>query len=585
MIVINKTPASSSDTLLTPLYHFLCLLGLYFSFVAAIPATEQDNKLIYWKKLLHFGESGSRVVSTKFFLTANGNKDYQGELDETIQRLKLKEGLQIACRFPARYQWISTSYDDIPQYQLKDCPDLHRYISGFQKQTVSVSFATEYLDHPVSSFGHTMLVFHDVDKPLLSADTVHFAARTDKTDGSLTYTWKGLTGAYPGYFFRDAFFKKQFQYNILEQRYIHLYTLDFTEQQIERLIYHLYELRNARYDYYFIKENCAYQIATLLDIATHHTHFSDAAFVLPIEVIKAYKGMYKDKRVLYPTSVTINNLLEEMTEQESLQFESIISGEMLPVNTLSNRVKYALSIYYEYEFKKKHIVKTNYEWVTKLHYTRPDLNIETSEPLDRQATSRVSIGYRHDTQGDNMLIAYRPMLLDILDIHQNKQTSELTVFNPVLILNNEASYLQQLDLISLKSRPIRSRYFKPVSWSFYTGLNRQNPQRDLNYETEFGLGLSNRLSVISLNYTLNLGVDFTSGNYYYKPNATLLARLSDHIKLGINAYEKKYQENKYIERNAFATLSFGQYAISAKYTSQSSTEVEVISLSLHAYFD
>jgi len=561
------------------------MLLLYFSLAAAGFAIEHDNKLIYWKKLLHYGENISRVVSREFFITANGNEDYHAELVETIRLLKLKDGKQIACRFPARYRWLKSSYDDIPQYRLTDCPELSRFMEGFQKQTLSVSFASEYLDNPVSSFGHTMLVFHDKDKPLLSADAVHFAARSYENDGYLKYIWKGLTGGYPGYFFRDPFFKKQLQYNIIEQRYLHLYTLDFTQEQIENLIHHLYELRNSTYEYYFINENCAYQIAILLDIATNRDSFSDSRFVLPVEVIKAYKGMYKDKRVLYPISIQVNHLLDQMTDKESSQFEAVINGEMLPVNTLSNRVKYALSIYYEYDFRKNHIANANYDLTMKLNYTLPELNIETSDPLDKQDAGRVSVGYIHDIQGDSMLVSYRPMMLDLLDIQQNKQASELTVFNPVIKLNKETTYLHQLDLISIKSLPVRSRYFKPVSWRFYTGFNRKNPDEDLNYEMEFGFGLSNRLSVFSLNYAVNIGADFTSGDYYYKPNATLLARLSDHFKIGINAYEKYYEHKKYIERNVFVSLGFGQYALNAQYTSSSSTDDEAITLSLYSYFD
>ena len=582
---IDYQPISttSSGYSLPILLLMLKLLLFATCLIPAMATAEFDKRLIYWKKLLHYGEHTSRVVSSKFFITAKGARDYQFELIETIRQLKSPAGQEIACRFPARYRWLQSNYTDIPQYQLKDCAELSSFVEGFQKQTVSLSFASEYLNNPVSSFGHTMLVFHDEDKPLLSADAVHFAAISDESDNYFAYTWNGLTGAYPGYFFRDAFFKKQHQYNIIEQRYLHLYSLDFTSQQIEDLIYHLYELRNATYKYYFINENCAYQIAILLDLVTNRDSFSDSTFVLPIEVAKAYKDLHKYKRVLYPTSVQVNYILDEMSDIEQSQFQAVLDGELHPDDTLSNRVKYTLNLYYEYDFRKKHVTNPHYDKVVKLNYSKPNLNIDSAEPLNKQSASKVSAGYIHNRRGDGVLLAYRPLIRDLIDTQQDNQASELILFNPVMQINNEATYLQQLDLISIKSLPTRSRYFKPISWQFYTGLNRNNPEEKLNYETEIGIGLSNRLSLINLTYAINIGSDFTTGDSYYKPDLTLLANFGDYFKIGFNAYEKYYEDKKYIERTIFTTLRFGQYALNMNYSNTTSSDV-VISVNLFHYF-
>lgn len=542
--------------------------------------------LAYWQKLLHFGADRSRVVSREFFLSLTGNTDYIAELNKTIELLNSKAGQEIACNFPARYQWLVKIRQNIPQYKLEDCTGLSEFKSNFQKQTISLVFASEYLDNPVSSFGHTMLLFHDRDKPLLSADTIHFAAQVDTQDGFIKYTWKGLTGGYPGHFFLDPFFKKQYQYNIAEQRYIHLYTLNFSDQQIETLIYHLYELRKASFNYYFINENCTYQIGNLLDIASDDISFSDSGFVLPIEVIKKHKNNYKAYRVLHPTATIVRYLLDDMSQTEKDQFEGIIEGKQLPDNTLTDKIKYALVSYYEYDFRKNRVANPNYNKVMQLSYTPPELDIESPQPLEKQGISRVSAGYLKSRENESMLFAYRPFLLDIFDIQpKDQQAFELLSFNPVIQINNNTTSLHQLDIISIKSLPARSRYFKPVSWHFYTGLNRNNPAENLNYETEFGLGLTNKLSFLSLNYGVNLGIDMTDGDYYYKPNATLLARLGDKLKLGLNASEKYYQENKYIERIAFVSLAVGEYTLNARYTSRTSRNNELIMFSVNRYFE
>lgn len=549
-------------------------------------SAEQTDDLRQWKKLLHFGTERSRVVSREFFLSPVGNTDYLAELKASIRLLNSAHGQEIACNFPARYQWLAKTQDNIPHYDLKHCPGLAEFKQHFQKQTVSIVFASEYLDNPVSSFGHTLLVLHDKDKPLLSADTIHFAAKTDHRDGFVKYAWKGLTGGYAGYFFRDPFFKKQYQYNISEQRYLHLYTLAFTDKQIDTLLNHLYELRKATFKYYFINENCAYQIGNLLDIATDGVSFPDSGFVLPIEVIKQHRFNYTAHQVLYPTATIVQSLLAGMSKTEQDRFADIIEGKQLPNDKLSDRLKYALASYYEYNFRVNHIANANYDKVMQLHYTRPALDIATPEPLDKQGASRIAVGYLKTDSRQSMLLSYRPFLQDLLDLQpQDQQTFELSLFEPVLQIHHDTTSLYQFDLISMKSLPARSRYFKPVSWQFYTGLNRNNPAGELDYETEFGLGMTNKVAFLSLNYALNIGVDFSAGDYYYKPNATLLATFGDHFKLGLTASEKYYNGKKYIERNAFASLGYANYALQARYTTTSANQGEQLMLTLNRYFD
>ena len=558
---------------------------MLFSFVAvSAMATEQDIELVYWKKLLHYGETQSRIINKSFFLSDAGHRDYRQELSATLQYLKQKNGQQTACQFPARYQWIKYRFAGIPEYDLQKCATLQQFVHGFQKQNVSVSFASEYMDKPVSSFGHTMLVFHDHDKPLLSADAIHFAAKTAPEDGVLAYTKKGLSGGYEGYFFRDPFFKKQYQYNILEQRYIHLYTLKITDKQIENLIYHLYELRNAQYRYYFIKENCAFQIAKLIDIATNENHFTEDNFVLPVEVIKSYRHFFKKETVLYPNSVLVKHNLRQMTEKELDQFEGVLNGDIYPDETLSNRVIYTLSVYYEYAFRNNKTHHPNYDAVTKLKYTTPSSNIKTVKPLQKPAASRMAVGFFNDRKNTGVLLSYRPMLYGLHETQQNAQQSELVLFNPVFKITSETSHLEQLNFISIKSFPTRSTYFKPVSWQFYTGLNRNNPNGELNFETEFGFGLSNRLNFLSLHYGINIGLDFTEEKAYYKPNVDLNIFSGENIKIGLQASEKIYSDTKYIERSAFISLAVGNHGLLAKYTSLAPEDKRRLDVSYHYYF-
>ena len=559
---------------------------LLTSISVSVHSEEKHPDTAQWKKLLHFGVDKSRVISKEFFLSSTGHTDYLSELHKTIRLVKSKHGRQIACNFPARYRWLTENIHDLPVYKLIHCPDLEEFRKSIQQKTVSLVFASEYLDNPVSSFGHTLLIFHDPDKPLSSADTIHFAARTDKKDGFIKYTWKGLTGGYPGNFFRDPFFKNQHKYNIVEQRYLHIYTLDLSAQQIETLIYHLYELRKATFNYYFINENCAFQIGNLLDIVDTQVNYSDSGFVLPIEVITKNKHRYKTQTVLYPSAVKLIHLFDNMSDSQQDLFESIVDGAEPVAEILSDELKYALALYYEYQFKKNNTVLPNYNKVMQLGYTKPPISIDAPAPLQRQGFSRAGIAYRKHEKDETMLLTYRPFLRDVFDTQQNReQTSTLSLFNTAIEVNHHTISLHQFDVLDINSTPFRTRFFKPVSWHFYSGFNRANPHQKLDYETEFGLGMTHRFSMLSLNYNLHAGVDMSSGDHYYKPNVAILVNVSDYFRFGLNAYEKYYDQDIYIERDAFASLSFEQYAVNARYSTTSSTSGGMFTLSIFSYFN
>lgn len=528
----------------------------------------QDLPPAEWKYLLHFGESGSRVLPGEFFLSETGHLDSHAELRKTLQLLQSSKGKRIACRFPARYQWLKKHYPDVPAFKLQECRGLNNFLLSFQKQTLSLMFASEYLDKPVSSFGHVMLVFHDRDKPVLAADTVHFVAQTDDNDGFVAYTWKGFTGGYPGHFLRVPFFEKQLQYNQIEQRYLHLYELDIDSQQIQSLLYHLYELRHAQFKYFFINENCAFQIDNLLNIAYGNTESSDTGFMLPVEVARNHKSRFRNNHVLFPISVELNTIINSLSHEDYEKFQDIIAGDILPSNELSNDVKFALASYNEFTKTSSDQNLKSHQEISRLKYTRPSLKISASDPLDRQDASRLGLSYINSDAGNITSLSYQPLLLDITDNQSAYHTeSRLVLFSPVIHITDDKTYLEKFDIYSVRSMPVRNNLFKPMSWNFYTGFNRDNLKRSLNYETEFGLGLTNDLAGITLNYSLSLGIDVSTGDYYYKPALILLAGTGQHFKTGIEISEKYFENDKYINRLVFMTFTSGNHDVKLSYTS------------------
>ncbi|MGT0149952.1 Lnb N-terminal periplasmic domain-containing protein [Vibrio metschnikovii] len=99
------------------------------------------------------------------------------------------------------------------------------------------------------------------------AFAINFAAEPEGNDNPALYAMKGLFGFYPGRFTVMPYYRKVREYNDIESRDIWEYPLNLTEQEVERVLLHLWEMQLAEFDYYFLDENCSYQLLALLELA------------------------------------------------------------------------------------------------------------------------------------------------------------------------------------------------------------------------------------------------------------------------------------------------------------------------------
>jgi len=182
-------------------YLFLILLGALFV-SRILCGAENIQDLNEWKRLLHFSDYKSRIVSSGFFLAEDGGNDPISELNATIDLLNSKNGAVVASNYPARYLWLRGHGYSVPEFDLESFSDLNDYVEAFKKQKIYLIFASEYTGCSASFFGHILLGFSGEDS-LLDADVIHFSAETDDgASGFLKYAYNGLTGKYESYFYR-----------------------------------------------------------------------------------------------------------------------------------------------------------------------------------------------------------------------------------------------------------------------------------------------------------------------------------------------------------------------------------------------
>lgn len=255
-----------------------------------------------WRTLLHYRRAADGVswlsdaADPRFFLAPDGQINPQAELAATLRALFTTQPVGVdrqpaQCAFVARYQWLKTVLA-LDAYRLppQACPAFRQWFDALNVAGVSLVFASAYFNNPASLFGHLFLRLDQPD-PVAGADllayVVNYAADTTGHP-TLWYAVNGLTGQFQGRFQVQPYYQMVRTYGDLESRDLWEYRLNLNAGQRRRLLEHLWELREIRFDYYFLRENCAWQLLTLLEAAEPDWRLSRhfAVWAAPAEVIR-----------------------------------------------------------------------------------------------------------------------------------------------------------------------------------------------------------------------------------------------------------------------------------------------------------
>jgi hypothetical protein len=231
-----------------------------------------------WLALGHYMVSGlsahhrSLIDDPRFFLSPAGRGSPGAELDATLMAFfetPPAEEEPSQCRFRARYSFLRErlSFDDA-RLPRQPCARFDEWYRLIDPGRVWMVFASAFINNPASMFGHTFLRIDAAGsqtEPLLG-HAANFAAETPQ-DNPAVYAIKGLLGGYNGYFSVAPYYQKVSQYSDIEDRDLWEYQLNLTAAEVRRLLEHLWELRGAASDYYYLNRNCSYQLQVLLEAA------------------------------------------------------------------------------------------------------------------------------------------------------------------------------------------------------------------------------------------------------------------------------------------------------------------------------
>ena len=269
---------------------------------------EQWLRLGHWKprgfvRGLFHSDYRSEADGLDLFISPEGKTDPAAELRATlrnfatpISNLKNKDEAEHAqCLFPARRKWAfkKLGWDKILSENgvaILPCEARRAWKAQLDAEGVSLVFASAYLNNAASMFGHTFLKFHSrgnkAGRDLLDYG-VNFAAETGDDGGAHFALW-GLLGFYPGRFTMQPFHQTLRTYANLEGRDLIEYRLNFTPEELDFFIDHLFEVERTYFDYYFLTENCSYFLLTALEAAKPEIRLSDEFFyeVIPADSVR-----------------------------------------------------------------------------------------------------------------------------------------------------------------------------------------------------------------------------------------------------------------------------------------------------------
>jgi hypothetical protein len=229
-----------------------------------------------WRKLVHYepdllGPGWHGLLdNASFYNSPAGKRDPQAELDATLAAFFSTEPDSKQCAFIARRTWLDEELKfDRARLPMQDCPRFREWHQALNAASLTLVFASAYINNPSSMYGHTLLRIDARDqneRTRLLAYAVNSAAATNEQNG-ITFAVQGLIGGYPGTFSVLPYYIKVREYSDLENRDLWEYQLALTPVEVERVVRHLWELLPAYYEYYFFDENCAYHLLGLLQVA------------------------------------------------------------------------------------------------------------------------------------------------------------------------------------------------------------------------------------------------------------------------------------------------------------------------------
>lgn len=503
-----------------------------------------------WTALLHYNQGGtwrdrskSYIDSSSFFFSEQGHHDPKQEMLSAIKVLFADNAKPCSTlsRYHFLFEHLVSSNKKKWQLATQSCDEFNQLLTKLKPQRLDLIFPSSYLNAPSSMFGHTL--FRIVSEEGIQRQNdlfslaISFGANVPNSVHPLKYMSNGLFGGFSGFYIYMPYFAKIQEYNHEESRDLWEYHLNFTPEEITRLLEHLWELNQIQFDYYYLDENCSYRLLELLAVLRPSVDWAtDLRFAeIPINTIRKVKEQGLISKVAYRPSVLSKirqqlTLLSEgdITRVEALQSQ-LISLEALSIDQQAKILSAAYAVYrfnHRKDWSNTAISHHGLDLLkarAKLSSATSSNNLHTPIPIkpdEAHDVKRTAVGWSvHDDQ-HTLDLQWRYAYHDLLD--NNIGVSKgfgLEVFNLNLALNEDKVWLKQFELLSVQSISPRNALIKPISWEMSAGYLDSNQERDArHFYAQGGIGVAYNIQSLQ---------------WYVIPKVQLRQPLSESLHYGI----------------------------------------------------
>ena len=529
-----------------------------------------------WSVLLHYGKVfgggyKSKIDDPKFFSAPDGRINPKAELESTLRSFFKEnsgDGNSTICKYPARYAWLAERlHIDQSQVPITSCSERDKSLEAIDAKSAVLVFPIGHINSPASMFGHTLIRIDGSNNSSLISYAVNYSASNTDTNG-LVYAWKGLTGKYKGYYSLMPYYDKVREYNELEHRDMWEYKLTLTAPEVKRMLDHIWELQNIESSYYFLDENCSYNLMFLIEVARPELQLTDKTgfFVLPSDTVRIAmdNGIVESATYRASQGTKIRKIIslldpdgQQIAHDISFQMTEPARVKMLQVATVEKiKILDLATGFVQFRFSRKEIEKDVYSRLylkilterSTLGAAPEDLYLikEPSRPDAGHGTTKISAAsgvHRGKVFGE---LNIRPEFHALLDPDQGYLPGAQIKFLDTAAryeTGADVFFLKSLHVIDIVSISPRDTFFKPVSWKINTGFDREmlrDGQEHLIYRLNSGGGFSYASPFGGIWYILceldiNAGPEFRSG-VTAAPGFSVGAaeQLSSRLKLLLN---------------------------------------------------
>jgi hypothetical protein len=258
--------------------------------------------LLNYKKGLLSGFT-SQATDSSYFVDPVGRTNPRAELIadlrgffSTVERHPadpLGPPQTVRCQFPARWHFLSQALQiqdsDLPA---QDCSLFEKFKNQMGAHSATLVFSSYFINNPSSVFGHTLLRLNHYAHGARSGSElidngVGYAANPT-TSNPVLYTLYGFFGGFNGVFSNLPYFRKVHEYNDFESRDLWEYDLNLTQEEIDRVVEHIWEVGSTVFPYFYLTENCSYHILAVLEAGAPRLNLLARLpfYVVPIDTVR-----------------------------------------------------------------------------------------------------------------------------------------------------------------------------------------------------------------------------------------------------------------------------------------------------------